>query len=59
VVLTSFLIHRGSPESKDGDDRMQEQLDRIEKRLERIENAPRDSGGPVPTVRNGSTTNAR
>jgi hypothetical protein len=59
VVLTSFLIHRGSPESKDGDDRMEAQLDRIEKRLERIEIASRESAGPLPNVRNGSTTPAR
>jgi hypothetical protein len=37
VVLTSFLIHRGSHESKDTDDEMQAQLDRIEQKLERLE----------------------
>lgn len=34
VVLTSFLIHRGSSESKDSDDRMEAKLDQI---LERVE----------------------
>jgi hypothetical protein len=33
VVLTSFLIHRGSHESKDGDEEFRAQLTRIEHRL--------------------------
>jgi hypothetical protein len=33
VVLTTYLIHRGSHESKDTDEAMQAQLDRIEGRL--------------------------
>ncbi len=33
VVLTAHLIHRGSHESKDSDERMQAQLDRIERKL--------------------------
>lgn len=33
VTLTSFLIHKGSPESKDTDERTQQSLDRIEKKL--------------------------
>jgi NTP pyrophosphatase (non-canonical NTP hydrolase) len=37
VVLTSFLIHRNSPESKDSDDEMQQALNRIEKRLKALE----------------------
>ena len=37
VVLTSFLIHRGSPESRDSDDEMQKSLNRIEKRLKALE----------------------
>lgn len=37
VVLTSFLIHRGSHESKDADEEMQATLRRIEQRLGRIE----------------------
>ena len=34
VVLTSFLIFKGSPESRDGDDEMKETLARLERRLE-------------------------
>jgi hypothetical protein len=37
VVLTSFLIHRESPESRDSDDEMQQSLNRIEKRLKALE----------------------
>ena len=37
VVLTSFLIHRNSPESRDSDDEMQRSLARIEKRLKALE----------------------
>lgn len=33
VVLTTFLIHKGSHESKDSDDKIQAQLNRIEKIL--------------------------
>jgi hypothetical protein len=36
VVLTSFLIHRGSHESKDGEEEMKRQLDRIERRLREL-----------------------
>ena len=39
VVLTTFLIHRGSAESKDGDDEMQAKLDRIEKQLKSLKGA--------------------
>jgi hypothetical protein len=34
VALTSFLIFKGSPESKDGDDEMKQTLARLEHRLE-------------------------
>jgi SNF2 family DNA or RNA helicase len=37
VVLTSFLIHRNSPESKDSDEQMQRSLNRIEQRLKALE----------------------
>jgi succinate dehydrogenase hydrophobic anchor subunit len=37
IVLTSFLIHKGSGESKDGQDKMQASIDRIEKKLESLE----------------------
>ena len=37
VVLTTFLVHRGSAESRDSDDRIEASLERIEQRLERLE----------------------
>ena len=39
VILTSFLVHRGSHESKDQDEKVDATLARIERRLERIEQA--------------------
>ena len=36
VVLSALLIHRGSAESRDSDDRMQDALRRIEKRLDEL-----------------------
>jgi hypothetical protein len=36
VVLTSFLIFKGSPESKDGDEEMKATLARLERRLEAL-----------------------
>jgi hypothetical protein len=44
VVLTSFLIHKGSHESKDSDEEMQAALRRIEQRLERLDAAPDGDG---------------
>jgi hypothetical protein len=35
VMLTSFLIHRGSAESKDSNDRMESKLDAIQDRAGR------------------------
>ena len=37
VVLTTFLIHRHSHESKDSDDEMQAKLDRIEKAVKELQ----------------------
>ena len=37
VVLTSFLIHKGSHESKDSDERLKQAVDRIERSLRAIE----------------------
>jgi hypothetical protein len=37
VVLTAFLIHRGSHESRDGDDKMHAALARIESRIGHLE----------------------
>ena len=39
VVLTTYLIHRNSHESRDSDDEMQQSLNRIEKRLKSLEEA--------------------
>jgi hypothetical protein len=36
VTLTSFLIHRGSPESKDGDDRLERKVDEIKREVEKL-----------------------
>jgi hypothetical protein len=57
VVLTSFLIFKGSPESKDGDDEMKETLARLERRLEELA-ASRTvvDGGTVQTRRIWSVT---
>ena len=41
VALTSFLIHRGSPESKDGDEEMQSKLDAIQEELKQLRRGPR------------------
>jgi hypothetical protein len=48
VILTAYLIHRGSAESKDSDEEMQAALSRIEARLDQLDGA----GAPAPT--NGS-----
>jgi hypothetical protein len=37
VLLTSFLVHKGSAESRDSDDRIEEGIERIEERLGRLE----------------------
>jgi hypothetical protein len=37
VVLTTFLVHRGSPESRDSDEETKLILERIEQRLRRLE----------------------
>ena len=36
MTLTSFLIFKGSAESKDSDEEMQTALDRIERRLDEL-----------------------
>ena len=36
VVLAAFLIHRGSAESRDSDDRIEEPIGRIERRLDEM-----------------------
>jgi succinate dehydrogenase hydrophobic anchor subunit len=39
VVLSALLIHRGSAESKDSDDRMERKIDDIAKRLDELDAA--------------------
>jgi hypothetical protein len=41
VVLTAFLIHRGSHESKDGDEELKAMIERVDRRLERLERGSR------------------
>jgi hypothetical protein len=45
VALTSFLIFKGSPESRDSDDEMKAMLERIERRLEAMEAAGSGNDG--------------
>jgi hypothetical protein len=45
VVLTSFLIHRGSHESRDSDDAVRALLQQIDARLEKLEARPEESEG--------------
>jgi hypothetical protein len=40
AVLTAFLIYKGSGESRDSDDEMQEQLARIERKLNSLTGDP-------------------
>jgi hypothetical protein len=44
VVLVSFLIHRGSQESKDSDEELRAMLEDVEERLVRIEMATTGKG---------------
>jgi len=39
VLLTPYLVYKGSTESKDGQERMQDSLDRIERRIRQLESA--------------------
>lgn len=41
VILTAYLIHKGSHESKDSDEEMMALMKRIEARVQRIESAQR------------------
>jgi hypothetical protein len=45
VVLTTFLIHKGSHESKDTDEQMQAQLNRIEKQLQELRTSQQEQFG--------------
>jgi hypothetical protein len=57
VVLTSFLVHRGSHESKDQDEKVDQTLERIERQRERIEQA-RGQGSRVDGAALGDRTPA-
>lgn len=48
VVFSAVLIHRGSAESNDSDERMEESLERIEKKLDELEAR---GGAKAPTSR--------
>jgi len=52
IVATSYFIHKGSPESKDGDDEMRAMLQRIERRLDDLE--PETSKRPTRADRKGA-----
>jgi len=54
VVLTTYLVHKGSHESKDTDDKMEAQLDRIEQRLGQLE-----QGRDQPNGVNGAADGGR
>lgn len=43
VVFTAFLIHKGSAESKDSNDRMERALQRIERKLAELESGRRNT----------------
>jgi hypothetical protein len=36
IVLTAFLVHKGSHESKDSDERMQASIDRLERKVDEL-----------------------
>jgi hypothetical protein len=40
IVATAYFIHKGSHESKDGDDEMKSMLRRIERKLDALDEAP-------------------
>jgi hypothetical protein len=48
VVLTAYLYHRGSHESKDSDEAMQASLDRVEQRLTIMDEHLHDLTGQPP-----------
>jgi hypothetical protein len=48
VVLTSFLIHRGSAESKDSNDRMESKLGAIQDRLDELAETKPDRAKEKP-----------
>ena len=53
VVLTSFLIHKGSHESKDGDEEMRAQLERIERKLDSVQQSSASRSPELTAVSGG------
>jgi len=43
VVLTSAFVHRGSHESKDGDERLEAKVDKIARKLDELLKEPRQT----------------
>jgi hypothetical protein len=59
IVATAYLVHRGSHESKDGEDEMKATLARIEERLEAIEHAAAAAEDGKQPTRPGRQTNTQ
>jgi hypothetical protein len=59
VVLTSVLIHKGSHESKDSDERLQAAVDRIEQRLAALDARPTGAAVAPITDRDRATNGHR
>jgi hypothetical protein len=53
IVATAYLIHKGSHESKDGEDEMKASLARIERRLAAIEQGAREPADEAPQRKSG------
>ena len=53
VWLASFLVHKGSAESRDSDDRIEEALKRIEERLDAMEQSGLARGASHPGRKKG------
>jgi hypothetical protein len=58
VILTAYLIHRGSAESKDSDEDMQASLARIEARLDQLDGGAPRASAPAPTPKATAATTA-
>ena len=65
AVLTSFLVFRGGPESKDGDEETKAALERIERRLDEVTTTASTASperlpfGPVVLPRAGTSGDRR
>jgi hypothetical protein len=51
VWLASFLVHKGSSESRDSDDRIEEALERLERRLDAMEERGSEANSHIPGAR--------